>query len=117
IYYPALMFSVPRRVRFRYKLEGHDVDWQDPGTRRQAFYSDLRPVKYRFRVIASNNDGVWNDVGATLDFRVVPAWFQTAWFALLCIVSGICIVWILYQMRMRQGAFALGGRFDWLLAQ
>jgi hypothetical protein len=50
-------------VRFRYKLEGRDADWQDAGTRRQAFYSDLRPGQYRFRVIACNNDGVWNDEG------------------------------------------------------
>lgn len=115
--YTALSFSVPRRVRFLYKLEGHDVDWQDPGTRRQAFYSDLHPGRYRFRVIASNNDGVWNDTGATLDFHIAPAWFQTVWFVLLCIVTGIFIVWVLYQMRVQQIASAMGARFDELLAE
>jgi ligand-binding sensor domain-containing protein len=57
--YTALSFVAPQKVRFRYKLEGHDSEWQDPGTRRQAFYADLRPRNYRFRVIACNNDGVW----------------------------------------------------------
>jgi ligand-binding sensor domain-containing protein len=56
--YTALSFSVPQKVRFRYILDGHDKDWQDPGERRQAYYTDLTPGKYRFRVIASNNDGV-----------------------------------------------------------
>ena|SRR5580704_4513711 len=64
--YTALSFVVPQRVRFRYKLKGHDSGWQEPGTRRKAFYSDLRPGRYRFRVIACNNDGVWNDVGANV---------------------------------------------------
>src|SRR5262249_8979738 len=61
IMYTALVLSVPERVRFRYKLEGVDEDWQDAGTRRQAFYNNLRPGTYRFRVIACNNDGIWND--------------------------------------------------------
>ena len=80
IAYTALSFVVPQKVRFRYKLEGHDSEWQDPGTRRQAFYTDLRPGNYRFRVIASNNDGVWNEEGATLAFTVAAAWYQTWWF-------------------------------------
>ena len=68
--YTALSFVVPQKVRFRYKLEGRDTDWQDPMTRRQAFYSDLRPGSYRFHVIACNNDGVWNEEGATLNFSI-----------------------------------------------
>ena len=90
--YTALSFVVPQKVRFRYKLEGRDAAWQEPGTRRQAFYSDLRPGKYRFRVIACNNDGVWNEAGATLDFSVAPAWYQTNWFRALCVVFGGVIV-------------------------
>jgi len=83
--YTALSFVVPQKVRFRYKLEGRDAAWQEPGTRRQAFYSDLRPGKYRFRVIACNNDGVWNEAGAMLDFSVAPSWYQTNWFRALCL--------------------------------
>jgi signal transduction histidine kinase/ligand-binding sensor domain-containing protein len=100
--YTALSLSIPERVRFRYKLEGHDTGWQEPGTRRQAFYNDLRPGKYKFRVIASNNDGVWNEEGATLDFRVMPAWYQTIWFRFLCVACFVLLLWALYQLRLQQ---------------
>ena len=115
--YTALSFVVPQKVRFRYKLESRDAAWQEPGTRRQAFYTDLRPGKYRFRVIACNNDGVWNDAGATLDFSVTPAWFQTNWFRILCVLSGILVVWVIYRLRVRQIARAISARFDERLAE
>jgi ligand-binding sensor domain-containing protein len=102
INYTALSFKVPRKVLFRYKLEGHDKDWQEAGTRRQAFYNDLRPGNYRFRVIACNNDGVWNEEGATLEFSIAPAWFQTTWFRALCICVLLFLVGTLYQLRLRQ---------------
>src|ERR1700746_17325 len=100
--YTALSFVVPQKVRFRYKLEGRDTTWQEPGTRRQAFYSDLRPRKYRFRVIACNNDGLWNEEGATLDFSVAPAWYQTNWFRVACAASVLISLYLLYQLRLRQ---------------
>src|SRR5262245_51725445 len=78
--YTALSYAIPQKVRFRYKLEGRDREWQDAGTRRQAFFSDLPPRDYRFRVIASNNDGVWNEAGALVDFSIAPAYYQTAPF-------------------------------------
>jgi hypothetical protein len=115
--YTALSFVVPQKVRFRYKLEGRDTAWQEPGTRRQAFYNDLRPGRYRFRVIACNNDGVWNEAGATLDFNVAPAWYQTNWFRVLRVVSGLFIVVVLYKMRLRQIARSIGARFDERLAE
>ncbi len=115
--YTALSFVVPQKVRFRYKLEGRDAAWQEPGTRRQAFYSDLRPGQYRFRVNACNNDGVWNDVGATLDFIVTPAWFQTSWFRILCVVFGAIIVWVIYRLRVLQISRAISARFDERLAE
>jgi signal transduction histidine kinase/ligand-binding sensor domain-containing protein len=115
--YSALSFTVPEKVRFRYRLEGRDVDWQDPGMRRQAFYSDLRPGPYRFRVIACNNDGLWNEVGAGLEFSVKSAWFQTVSFRLLCVAALLLIVWIIYQLRVRQIAAALSFRFDERLAE
>jgi signal transduction histidine kinase len=107
----------PQKVRFRYKLEGHDTDWQDPGTRRQAFYSDLRPGNYRFRVIACNNDGVWNEEGATLGFSIAPAWFQTTWFLVACVVIGAVVAWVIYRLRERQIARAISSRFDERLAE
>lgn len=110
--YAGLSLVAPQKVRFRYKLEGRDKDWQDPGTRRQAFYSDLRPAKYRFRVIASNNDGVWNEEGAVLDFSVAPAWYQTTWFWALCLASAVTLLWFLYRLRVQQIGRAISTRFD-----
>ncbi len=115
--YTALSFVVPQKVRFRYKLEGRDVDWQDAGTRRQAFYNDLRPGQYSFKVIACNNDDVWNDAGATLVFGVAPAWYQTNWFRVLCFVSGVFIVWVIHRLRVLQISRAIGARFDERLAE
>ena len=115
--YTALSFSVPQKVRFRYILEGHDTVWQEPGERRQAYYTDLKPGKYRFRVIASNNDGIWNHQGASLDFNMVPAWYQTTWFKLLFVVVVLTTTWALHRLRVRQVAHALAVRFDERLAE
>ena len=115
--YTALSFRVPQKVRFRYKLEGHDPSWQEPQTRRQAFYNDLRPGQYRFRVIACNNDGIWNDVGATLDFNIAPAWFQTKWFFVLSVLTGLMLVWAFFRVRMRQMQKLLSARFNERLAE
>ncbi|HET6974995.1 MAG TPA: two-component regulator propeller domain-containing protein [Pyrinomonadaceae bacterium] len=115
--YTALSFSVPQKVLFRYKLDGYDVDWQEPGTRRQAIYSDLGPGTYTFHVIAANNDGVWNETGATLVFTIPPAWFQTIWFRLLCIVAAVLILFGLYRLRVRQIARVISLRFDERLAE
>lgn len=112
IHYTALSFTAPQKVRFRYRLEGHDSDWQEPGTRRQAFYNDLAPGKYRFRVRACNNDGVWNETGAVLEFSILPAYYQTAWFRALCVAAFLLLLWIAYRMRVRQVARAMSVRFD-----
>ena len=115
--YTALSFVIPQRVRFRYRLQGRDAGWQEPGVRRQAFYSDLRPGNYQFRVIACNNDGVWNEAGATLNFSIAPAWYQTNWFGALCVASVVFIVWLLHRLRMRQVTAAISTRFDERLAE
>jgi ligand-binding sensor domain-containing protein/two-component sensor histidine kinase len=115
--YTAPSFRSPQKVRFRYRLEGRDADWLDAGTRRQAFYTDLRPGKYRFRVIACNNDGVWNKEGAALDFAIAPAWYQTVWFLVICVVTGILFMWFLHRLRVRQVAKVIGARFDERLAE
>ena len=100
--YTALSYVVPQKVLFRYMLEGQDAGWQDPGTRRQAFYNDLRPDHYRFRVIACNNDGVWNEAGASVDFYILPAYYQTAWFRLACAAAVLLLLWAAYQLRVQQ---------------
>jgi signal transduction histidine kinase len=115
--YTALSFVAVRNVRFRYKLEGYDTVWAEPGTRRQAFYNLLRPGRYRFRVIGCNNDGVWNDVGASLNFDVLPAWYQTNSFRSFCAMSGFIVVWCLYKLRVSRIARAIGARFEERLAE
>jgi signal transduction histidine kinase/ligand-binding sensor domain-containing protein len=115
--YVGLSFVAPQKVLFRYRLEGRDETWQEPGTRRQAFYSDLRPGTYRFRVIASNNDGLWNEQGAALDIVIAPAWYQTNAFLVLSILAAVVAVWGLYQLRIRQVARGLSARFDERLAE
>jgi signal transduction histidine kinase/ligand-binding sensor domain-containing protein len=115
--YTALSYSVPQKVRFRYWLEGHDNTWQEADGRRQAFYTDLSPGKYRFRVVASNNDGVWNEEGDFLEFSVLAAWYQTSWFKLVVVAAIILIIWALYTLRVRQVAHALSVRFDERLAE
>ena len=115
--YTALSLTIPQRVRFRYKLEGSDNEWQDAGARREAFYQNLGPGKYIFRVIACNNDGVWNEAGGTLEFSVGAAWFQTDWFYASCLLAGLAVSWLLFRLRMRQVARALTVRFDERLAE
>ena len=100
--YAALSLAVAQKVRFRYELEGHDVAWQEVGTRRQAFYTNLSPGKYRFRVMACNNSGVWNEAGTYLDISIAPAYYQTTWFRTLCVMAFLGVLWLLYQIRIQQ---------------
>jgi len=100
--YAALSLSIPDRVQVRYRLEGADADWLDPGMRRQSFYTNLGPGTYRFRVIAANNDGVWNREGATLEFTIAPTFFQSNWFLLLCLLGLGLLAWLAYSFRVRQ---------------
>jgi signal transduction histidine kinase/ligand-binding sensor domain-containing protein len=110
--YTALSFVVPQRVRFRYALEGHDADWQEPGPRRQAFYTDLRPGRYKFRVVASNNDGMWNDIGAAFAFSIAPAYYQTAWFQGASVAALLLAGWGAHRVRLWQIARRLRAQFE-----
>jgi signal transduction histidine kinase len=115
--YAALSFVVPQKVRYRYKLEGRDTDWQDPQNRHQAIYSDLPPGNYRFHVIACNNDGLWNETGATWNFRIEPALYQTGWFRLLCVACGAFSLWLLYRLRLKRMRETINARFDERMAE
>ena len=115
--YTALSLSIPERVQFRYRLEGLDDDWRDAGTRRAAFYTKLPPGTYRFRVVASNNDGVWNETGAAVDLSIAPRFFQTRWFLLLCVASGGVLTWTMYRWRLRQVSRRMAVRFNERLAE
>jgi ligand-binding sensor domain-containing protein/signal transduction histidine kinase len=98
-HYTALTFTVPERARFRYRLEGWDPDWIEAGTRRVAYYTRVAPGHYAFRVIACNNDGIWNEAGARLEVSVLPAWHQTWWFR-LC-VAGACLALVVAAVHYR----------------
>ena len=99
--YTALSLVAPEKNLFRYKLEGVDRDWKDAGNRREAFYTNLSPGQYRFRVIASNNSGVWNEEGASLDFSIAPAYYQTNWFLMLCGGALLALIWAAHRLRVR----------------
>lgn len=99
--YDAASFTMPERVRFRYRLEGVDADWQDAGTRRSAYYSRLAPGDYRFRVQAVNEDGVWSERGAALSFGIAPTFVQSTAFKVLCAAAAAFAAWLLYRLRLR----------------
>jgi len=100
--YTALSLVAPEKNLFEYKLEGYDGDWVNAGHRRQAFYTNLAPRPYTFRVIASNNSGVWNETGASLEFSIAPAFYQTDLFRALCVLICAGLLWMAYQFRVRQ---------------
>jgi signal transduction histidine kinase len=100
--YTGLSFVAPERVRFRYKLEGMEKEWIEAGARRAAYYTNLPPGNYRFRVMASNNDGVWNEAGASFDFSVQPYFYQTYLFYALCAVAFALASWGIYRLRVKQ---------------
>ena len=98
--FTGLSFAAPTRVRFRYWMEGFDPDWVDGGATRSAFYTRLPPGSYRFRVTACNNDGVWNEDGASLRVVVMPAFYQTWWFRLLMVAGVAGLVYIFFHVRV-----------------
>ena len=110
--YTSPTFTIPQKVKFRYRLDPFDRDWHDAGTRRQAFYTDLPPGKYSFRVMACNSDGVWSDTAAKLDFSVLPAYYQTTWFRALCAAIFLTLLWTAYQLRVRQLTAQFNMRLD-----
>jgi signal transduction histidine kinase len=110
--YTALSLVAPEKVHFKYLLEGQDREWREVANDRQAKYTNLPPRHYRFRVIASNNSGVWNEEGAALDFVIPPAWYQTNWFRALCLAAFLALLWALYQLRLRQVAQQFNMRLE-----
>ena len=113
VHYTALSLRTPRRVRFRRMLEGFDEGWVDAGPARSVSYTNLRPGRYRLRITASNDDGVWSEQGASLDFRVVPAFYQTPWFYTLVGLTLLAAAWGVVHARQRQ----LEGRFELVLGE
>ena len=117
INYVGLSLTMAEKVRYRIKLDSVDRDWQDAQGRHEALYTDLGPGTHRFHVTAANNDGVWNDTGATIDFVVPPTFFQTGWFIALCVASTVLFVWLATRFRVRQVAARLRVRFAERMAE
>jgi signal transduction histidine kinase/ligand-binding sensor domain-containing protein len=115
--YTAGSLTVPERVRFRFKLDGSDRDWQDAGTRREVRYTNLGPGRYTFRVTAANNDGVWNETGASMDFTILPAFYQTRWFYALCGLAGVLVLASLQRIWMHRVAAQVRGKLEERLAE
>jgi signal transduction histidine kinase len=96
--YAGLSYIAPLKIQYRYKLEGYEKDWVEAGNRRSAFYTNLKPGSYRFLVQAGNEDGIWNTTGAEFALQLLPHYYQTAWFDLVCGAAALA---------------ALAGFFDW----
>ena len=101
--YTALNYLYPNQNQYAYKLEGYDKDWNEVGTRKEAFYTNIRPGEYIFRVRASNNDGVWNEEGRSVPVHILTPLWQT-WYAYLfyLLISGILIYTIYYYLHMKR---------------
>jgi signal transduction histidine kinase/ligand-binding sensor domain-containing protein len=115
--YAGLSLGVPDRVRYRYRLDGFDGDWSEPVSERQAVYTNLSPGQYRFRVTASNSEGLWNGSEASLPFEIQPMVWQTIWFRLSALVLCSLAVWAIYRVRMLRVAQQLNVRFEERLAE
>jgi signal transduction histidine kinase/ligand-binding sensor domain-containing protein/CheY-like chemotaxis protein len=101
VQYTAASFIVPERVRFKYKLEGYDDDWVNPGSRREAFYTNLPHGSYTFRAKACNHEGTWNEQGASLRFTIAPYLWETWWFRIPAAVSVLFLIRLLFILNMR----------------
>jgi signal transduction histidine kinase/ligand-binding sensor domain-containing protein/DNA-binding response OmpR family regulator len=101
IAYTALSFLAPENVRFRYRLDNFNDDWIEAGDRRFAYYTNVPPGRYVFRVIASNNDGLWNETGATMAIRIPPFLWETALFRAFVVLVSVVAIVLLFQWRLR----------------
>ena len=112
--YAGLSFIAPQKVRYRYMLEGFDRGWTEAGARRTAYYTNIPPGHYTFRVQAANNDGLWNTQGAVLQFELRPHFYQTIWFYILLLATAAGMVVVLLRRRLlraeREFSAVLGER-------
>jgi signal transduction histidine kinase/ligand-binding sensor domain-containing protein len=110
--FTALSLTMPERMQFQYQLDGVDRGWQQGGATRTATYTDLAPGSYTFRVKASNNDGVWSEGDTAVHFLIEPAFYQGAWFRVLCALLLALVLWALYKLRVAQVASQVADRFE-----
>jgi len=106
-HFAGLSFIAPEKMKFRYKLQGFEQDWVDAGMRRDAYYTNISPGSYRFSVIASNNDGLWNETGASFEFTMMPFFYERKSFyaliGLMVLLGGFSIYrWRVHRFRVRE---------------
>jgi ligand-binding sensor domain-containing protein/signal transduction histidine kinase len=111
--YAGLSYVVPARITFRYTLEGFDAKWIDAGTRREAFYTNLPPGHFRFRVSACNIEGACREAPSAIAFSVQPRYYQRAWFIPVCLAGAVLIGFTGYRLRIRR----LRDQFALILAE
>ena len=111
--YAGLSYVAPTKIRYRYILQGFDKQWTDAGSRRSAYYTNLPPHHYRFRVQAANNDGIWNEIGAQISFYVRPPFYRRLWFLLTIFFFIAAFALLLYRLRVRR----LESQFQAVLAE
>ncbi len=100
IRYTALSYVSPEQVRFKYMLEGHDADWIDAGTTREILYPSFPAGRYTFKVIACNNDGIWNLTGAELVIRKLEHFYKSPWFYFSMVGLGVLVFWVYFRLRV-----------------
>ena len=111
--YTGVSFVTPTRITFRYQLEGFDKTWIDAGLRRQAFYTNLPPGRFRFRVSACNPDNACDQAPTMVAFEIEPRYYQRAWFLPSCLLAVALAGWTVYRLRIRR----LRAQFDLILAE
>jgi signal transduction histidine kinase len=115
--YAGLSLSVPERVRFRYRLDGFDRDWSEPVAEREATYTNLDAGPYRFRVMASNSDGLWNSAESAMQFEIEPVFWQTWWFRLTGVLMIGLAILVFFRLRLIRLTKQMNIRFEERLAE
>jgi ligand-binding sensor domain-containing protein/signal transduction histidine kinase len=100
--YSATSYTAPDKVEFKYKLEGYDSDWVSPTTERKVTYTNLPSGNYTFKLLASNNDGLWTQIPVEFKFSVKPYFYEYLWFKALVLLSFIGLIYSIIQWRSRQ---------------
>ena len=115
--YAALSLSVPERVRYKYKLDGFDDNWSEPVSTREVTYNNLSSGAYRFRVIASNSDGLWNSSESVIPFEIERAYWQTWWFRIASVLVAALAMLLFFRLRMLRLKKQMNMRFEERLAE